>query len=48
MDAIVFLLVLVVLVLVSIEGRIAREAKRARMSEVDREMDDLNPNGFSS
>jgi hypothetical protein len=45
--AIVFLLVLVVYGLMSIEARIEREARRSRMSEVDREMDDLNPNGFS-
>jgi hypothetical protein len=46
-EAIVVLLVVIVFGLMSIERRIEREVRRSRMSEVDREMDDLNPNGFS-
>lgn len=48
LDLIAVLLVMVVLGLASIDAKLERAERRSRMSEVDREMDDLNNGRISS
>lgn len=48
LTAIVCLLILILVSLWKMEARIEREERRKRMNPVDREMDELNPDGFSS
>lgn len=52
LTAIVCLLILILVSLWRFEAKLdreeRREARRAKMNPVDREMDELNPDGFSS
>jgi len=43
----VLVVVLLLWIVIKLE-RVEKEIRRARMSEVDREMDELNPTGISS
>jgi hypothetical protein len=43
----VLVVVLLIWIVIKLE-RVEKQAKRASMSEVDREMDELNPTGISS
>lgn len=48
MTAIICLLILIVFALISIDRRLERAERRSRMSDVDREMDELNNGRISS